>query len=170
MSWIALVYSRPLIGGSLANAATQYPKLFTWHVFVEHPYLLPCVVCAVLAIIGAGLGYIFIKEVWVLKAPQNVVGASPTAYHRYPQTLPSKRKDANPSSSAPRLHGDADSDEAEPAGVMALLAIPAIRALTISGFAMSFLSLAFDVVFTLFCYTPIDAGGLGLEVSAETRL
>lgn len=63
---------------------------------------------------------------------------------------------------------DADSDESKPAGVIALLSIPAIRALTISGFALSFLSLAFDVVFTLFCYTPVDAGGLGFEVSTET--
>lgn len=52
---------------------------------------------------------------------------------------------------------------------MELLSIPAIRALTISGFALTFLSLAFDVVFTLFCYTPIDAGGLGLEVSVDTK-
>lgn len=52
---------------------------------------------------------------------------------------------------------------------MVLLSIPAIRALTISGFALSFLSLAFDVVFTLFCYTPVDAGGLGLEVSVESE-
>ena len=87
------------------------------------------------------------------------------------QTLPSKRKHACASthaSSASASHTDPHSEEAEPASVKALLSIPAIRALTISGFALSFLSLAFDVVFTLFCYTPVDAGGLGLEVSVDS--
>lgn len=88
-----------------------------------------------------------------------------------PQTLPSKRKDAGrhaPPASA--SHTDTDSDEAKPGSVIELLSIPAIRALTISGFALSFLSLAFDVVFTLFCYTPVDAGGLGLEVGCRVQV
>lgn len=42
----------------------------------------------------------------------------------------------------------------------ALLAVPALQALTLSGFALSFLGSGFRVVFTLFCYTPVDKGGL----------
>jgi hypothetical protein len=83
-------------------------------------------------------------------------------YLRCLQTLPSKQKRACAGTHA-------SSASAEPASVKALLSIPAIRALTISGFALTFLSLAFDVVFTLFCYTPVDAGGLGLEVSVYYR-
>ena len=80
------------------------------------------------------------------------------------QTLPSKRKDVHASQT------ETGPDEAEPASVTELLSMPAMRALTISGFALSFLSLAFDVVFTLFCYTPIGAGGLGLEVSCRVQV
>ena len=84
------------------------------------------------------------------------------------QTLPSKRKAVHARKHASSDLGgqtETNSEEAEPASMMQLLSIPSIRALTISGFISSFLILAFDVVFTLFCYTPVDAGGLGLEVS-----
>jgi hypothetical protein len=45
-----------------------------------------------------------------------------------------------------------------------LLAIPVIRALTLSGFALDFISSAFNVVFVLFAYTAVEAGGLGFTV------
>ncbi|KAF8551949.1 MFS general substrate transporter [Imleria badia] len=140
LSWPVGCVIGPLIGGTLANAATRYPQYFAWQVFEKHPYLPPCIVSAACALIGAGLGYALIKE-----------------------TLPSKRKDVHSGTQASQM--ETDPDEAEPASVMELLSIPAIRALTISGFALSFLSLAFDVVFTLFCYTPVGAGGLGLDPS-----
>ena len=49
-------------------------------------------------------------------------------------------------------------------GMSTLLAIPVVRALAISSLALSFLSGAFDVVFVLFCYSPINTGGLGFSV------
>ncbi|KAG9308879.1 major facilitator superfamily domain-containing protein [Chiua virens] len=143
LSWPTGTIIGPLIGGMLANAATRYPRYFSWPIFVKHPYLPPCIVSAACALLGASLGYMLIKE-----------------------TLPSKRKDGHSGArtlSAAESHNNADSSYAENTSVMALLSIPAIRALTISGFALSFLNLSFDVVFTLFCYTPLDAGGLGLE-------
>lgn len=45
-----------------------------------------------------------------------------------------------------------------------LFAIPIISALCLSGCALCFIATAFDAVFVLFCYTPIDAGGLSFEV------
>lgn len=88
------------------------------------------------------------------------------------QTLPSKRENTRADTHAPpvsRLDTDTSSEGDEFTSVGALLSVPAIRALTISGFALSFLSLAFDVVFTLSCYTPVDSGGLGLEVSVKSK-
>ncbi|KAF8551948.1 MFS general substrate transporter [Imleria badia] len=140
LSWQVGCVIGPLIGGTLANAATRYPQYFAWRVFEEYPYLPPCIVSAACALVGAGLGYTLIKE-----------------------TLPSKRKHAHSGTHASQT--ETVPGEAEPASVMELLSIPAIRALTISGFALSSLSLAFDVVFTLFCYTPVGAGGLGLDPS-----
>lgn len=46
----------------------------------------------------------------------------------------------------------------------ALLRLPVIRALCFSGCALSFVGSAFDVVFVLFCYSPIQMGGLSFSV------
>ena len=46
-----------------------------------------------------------------------------------------------------------------------LISLPIIRALAMSGFALSFLGTAFDVVFVLFCYSPVHNGGLSFSVS-----
>ncbi|KAN0074592.1 Major facilitator superfamily domain containing protein [Tylopilus felleus] len=145
LSWQVGTIIGPLIGGSLANAVTRYPQYISWNIFVKHPYLPPCLVSAACALVGAGLGYTLIQE-----------------------TLPSKRKYAYAGKRASSALGsdiETESEENKPASVSELLSIPAIRALTISGFVLSFLILAFDVVFTLFCYTPVNAGGLGLKPS-----
>jgi hypothetical protein len=45
-----------------------------------------------------------------------------------------------------------------------LLSIAIIRALCLSGMALAFLNTGFDVVFVLFCYSPVRLGGLALDV------
>ncbi|KAJ7349215.1 major facilitator superfamily domain-containing protein, partial [Mycena albidolilacea] len=79
------------------------------------------------------------------------------SYTYLQETLPSKRRgsfvDANANPQQPRL------------GAMDLLSIPMIRALTLSGFLLSFVGTAFDVVLVLFCYTPIERGGLSFSVT-----
>lgn len=45
-----------------------------------------------------------------------------------------------------------------------LMALPAIWALVTSGFALSLIGTAFDVVFVLFCYSSIESGGLSFSV------
>jgi len=44
-----------------------------------------------------------------------------------------------------------------------LLAFPSIRALCTSGLALSFICTSFEVVFVLFCYSPIQKGGLAFS-------
>jgi MFS family permease len=46
-----------------------------------------------------------------------------------------------------------------------LLSIPIIRSLSISAFALNFIGTAWDVLFVLFCYTPIKSGGLSFSPS-----
>ncbi|KAJ7470281.1 major facilitator superfamily domain-containing protein [Mycena latifolia] len=46
-----------------------------------------------------------------------------------------------------------------------LLSIPMIRVLTASALCLAFTGTAFDVVFVLFCYTPIQRGGLSFTVN-----
>ena len=58
---------------------------------------------------------------------------------------------------------------AAPLSARQLFAIPFLRSLIISGFALSFVSTAFDAVFVLFAYTPVEVGGLGFSVRIESR-
>ncbi|KAJ4467452.1 major facilitator superfamily domain-containing protein [Lentinula edodes] len=55
--------------------------------------------------------------------------------------------------------------EAKPLSTKELLANQMIRCLCTSACFLSFVTTAFDVVFVLFCYTPIQKGGLGLQTS-----
>ncbi|KAJ3862759.1 major facilitator superfamily domain-containing protein [Lentinula novae-zelandiae] len=57
------------------------------------------------------------------------------------------------------------SAEAKPLSTKELLANQMIRCLCTSACFLSFVTTAFDVVFVLFCYTPIQKGGLGLQTS-----
>ena len=58
---------------------------------------------------------------------------------------------------------------AAPLSARELFAIPFLRSLIISGFALSFISAAFDAVFVLFAYTPIEVGGLAFSVRIGSR-
>ncbi|KAL0578152.1 hypothetical protein V5O48_003857 [Marasmius crinis-equi] len=130
----------PLLGGSLSNPAAKYPKYFANSVFEFHPYLLPCLVAGSLSLLGVILAQVCLEE-----------------------TLPSKRP--------PSIHkvdtsegGQADSSPGA-LGVKDLFSISSIRALSLSSFALSFNATAFDVLFVVFCYSPIRSGGLGFSAS-----
>ncbi|KAK7049264.1 hypothetical protein VNI00_005865 [Paramarasmius palmivorus] len=129
----------PLLGGSLSNPAAKYPRLFADTIFNYHPYLLPCAVASALSLCGVLLCYTCLKE-----------------------TLPSKqlpeKSDLSPAS-------DIKDGDLPKLGVKELLSIPFIRALSLSSLALSFNGTAFDVVFVLFCYSPIKNGGLGFSAS-----
>jgi hypothetical protein len=51
-----------------------------------------------------------------------------------------------------------------------LISVPNIRALSLSGAGLSFTYTAFDVLFVLFCYSPIESGGLALSVGPYLTL
>lgn len=58
------ILMRPLIGGSLANPAEQYPRIFGSFSFLKHyPYFLPCFFSGFLALITALVAYLFLREV-----------------------------------------------------------------------------------------------------------
>ncbi|KAJ7136766.1 major facilitator superfamily domain-containing protein [Mycena epipterygia] len=50
-------------------------------------------------------------------------------------------------------------------GMFELLAMPNIRAVSASSSALAFLDVGFSVGFILFCYTPVETGGLGFSVT-----
>ncbi|KAJ7043197.1 major facilitator superfamily domain-containing protein [Mycena alexandri] len=126
----------PLLGGLLSNLDTRYPAYFGFEIIKAHPYFAPGVVSACIAFLGLVFVYFFLDE-----------------------TLPSKRKRCG-QETAP-FHSGAS----RPPTFVELLAIPVIRALTLSGFALNFISTAFDVVFVLFCYTAVESGGLAFTAT-----
>lgn len=53
----------------------------------------------------------------------------------------------------------------KPPSLGSLLALPVIRALFTSQLMLGFLAAAFNTVFVLLAYTPIEDGGLSMNVS-----
>ncbi|KAF8840974.1 MFS general substrate transporter [Paxillus ammoniavirescens] len=138
----------PLIGGSFSHPASKYPELFGLEFWRDYPYFLPCLISATIAIIGVLLGYAFFEE-----------------------TLPSKRKQSNEKCLSPAtdntqsMHPPPSSAPEKSMGARQLLALPIMSALSMSGFALSFIATSFDVVFVLFCYSPVQSGGLAFSAS-----
>ncbi|KAF9228644.1 MFS general substrate transporter [Gyrodon lividus] len=138
----------PLIGGSFSHPASKYPEVFHHEFWKDYPYFLPCLIAATIAIIGVLLGYAFFEE-----------------------TLPSKRKQSNekclsPASDSPQsMDLPAGLAPEKPMGMRQLLTLPIMSALSMSGFALSFLATSFDAVFVLFCYSPVQSGGLAFSAS-----
>ncbi|KAF7972102.1 hypothetical protein HWV62_18924 [Athelia sp. TMB] len=136
----------PILGGTFSHPAQKFSWL-NWAFLRTFPYFLPCFISA--------LGTVF---------------ATLIGYHLLEETLPSKRRPAlvrmsstGSSDTLCELPKDLKSDK--PLSSSELLANPIIYALSTSGFALSFLGSAFDVLYVLVCYTEIANGGLGLSVS-----
>ncbi|KAG1882948.1 major facilitator superfamily domain-containing protein [Suillus subluteus] len=135
----------PLIGGTFSHPASKYPEILGFQFLKDYPYFLPCFIAFVIAMIGIFLGFIFLEE-----------------------TLPSKRnakKSCSPNSNNGDRATTVPALPEKPISVSKLLSIPIISALALSGFMLSYLATSFDVVFVLFCYSPIESGGLAFSAS-----
>lgn len=78
-------------------------------------------------------------------------------YFLLKETLPSKRHN--------RHYSDGSEKPVHSASIQYLWSIPVVRALCISGCFLAFINCAFDVIFVLFCYTPIEKGGLSFSAA-----
>ena len=135
---------RPLIGGSLSNAADKYPELFgRWELIKTHPYFLPSFVAAAVAALGSIGGFFCLKEVrmWSTSSPQSLLGClnNQLLTLLWYQTLPSKRHEkveARPQSQCDTIAPEKPHPEVS---IKYLLSIPVIRALCLSGSFLSFM-------------------------------
>jgi MFS family permease len=125
----------PLIGGTFSSPANAFPNLFNHDFFRSYPYFLPGCIASVICLTGAIFGYVFLEE-----------------------TLPSKRRGYLKSITE-------EHQKSAPYTFRMLISVPIIRALCLSGAGLSFTYTAFDVLFVLFCYSPIESGGLALSAS-----
>ncbi|GJE90858.1 MFS general substrate transporter [Phanerochaete sordida] len=131
----------PLIGGTFANPADKWPQWFGNEFWRSYPYLLPAVMAASLAMCGAVFGFFALEE-----------------------THPSKRRARADSLASSPIDGYQEKPQ-QPASIGSLLSNPLIRALSFSGGALSFTNTAFDVIFVLYCYTPIRTGGIAFTAA-----
>ncbi|KAI5122039.1 hypothetical protein M0805_006024 [Coniferiporia weirii] len=144
LCWPLGVVIGPLIGGTFSDAARKYPEWFGTTLFRTFPYLLPCLVVATLAIISVCVGYFLLQETLSTKGRM-------------------KKEFSISFGVAEHMDHSLDGEPGPHAGT--LLRLPVMRSICISGCALSFVGTAFDVVFVLFCYCPVQSGGLSFSVS-----
>ncbi|EIM90192.1 MFS general substrate transporter [Stereum hirsutum FP-91666 SS1] len=147
LTWPAGAIIGPLLGGALSNPAAKFPSLANNEFLRMYPYFLPGFVAATVSVTGVVFGYLFLQE--TLPSKRQKSEKSPSLFEETP---------ASPATTT------ADCSKAEPPCVRTLLSIPTIRVMSTSGLFLAFASTAFDVTFVLFCYTPIQLGGLAFTV------
>lgn len=159
---LKLYYYRPLLGGALSNPAEKIPRLFNNALFVVFPYLLPCSVVAGMTFATVLIGFKCLKEVCTKPDHQTSFNID-----FFAKTLPRKVRIQKEYSISYGITEHCDRIDADENGTTArqLLQQPVMRSLCASGCALSFVGTAFDVVFVLFCYSPIETGGLSFSVS-----
>ncbi|GAW06287.1 MFS general substrate transporter [Lentinula edodes] len=136
----------PLIGGSFSSPASQF-SIFRQTIFDRHPYFLPCFVAGLLSIVGFTLAYFCLGETLSTK-------------RRF-----SAEKDYDHMSCTSKQNTDCHDDIPVSPSARELLSFPIIRALSLSGFALEANGTSFGVLYVLFCYSPIQSGGLAFPPS-----
>ncbi|KAF8324456.1 major facilitator superfamily domain-containing protein [Cantharellus anzutake] len=176
----------PIIGGNLSNPAERYPELFgRFQLLKDYPYFLPCIISSGITVLSLLLCLFFVDETLprILEARKakkdSLLSPSPSmstyGSTSNTPTFGSRSHSPTPSNSEtlvedisepptpvsesfPSQIGD---NKKETMSLSEILSYPTVRSIMVSSFMLSFVSMAFDVVFVLFSYTSIDLGGLG---------
>ncbi|TBU33708.1 MFS general substrate transporter [Dichomitus squalens] len=145
----------PLIGGTFAEPAKQWPDLFTNPFWTQYPYVLPCLISAAISIAASLLSVFALKETLPTKSPNTAtVQASRTDEELEPLVV-------EPTAD---IIIEVEEIDFEPLGVRQLLSIPVLLAVFTSSAALGFAGSCFNSVFVLMAYSPINQGGLALSV------
>ncbi|GJJ08256.1 hypothetical protein Clacol_002466 [Clathrus columnatus] len=145
----------PLIGGTFSHPDIHWPQYFDNEWFRQHPYFLPCFIASSLAFISASFGMRFLEET------HPYMRASRRQHQQQQQQhITSEKSSKEPQAIIPKIATSTRSAPPSTANIKKLLSNPLIRALCLSGGCLAFLASAFDVVYVLFCFSPIASGGL----------
>ncbi|KZO92165.1 MFS general substrate transporter [Calocera viscosa TUFC12733] len=135
----------PSIGGTLSRPFEQFPGAFTAPFWREHPYFLPCLASA--GITGLSMfTSLFLRETLPSKpcpGPQATYG-----------TLSARAEEGAEEVAA---------DSEPPPTAWQILRSPGLPTVLPTAFLMMLTTQAWDVVFPLFAYTSVRAGGLSLS-------
>ncbi|KAF9056710.1 major facilitator superfamily domain-containing protein [Rhodocollybia butyracea] len=148
LAWPIGSITGPIIGGMLSNPADTYGSFFQNSIFSRHPYFLPGLVSGVLALLCVLFAYFYLEEV------SSFVQRRPSLMCKSAIISLSELSPLN------ELSSDAPQPEFT---LIETFSIPIIRVLAISVFSLNMNGVAFDFLFVLFCYTPIENGGLSFS-------
>nr|A0A286LF01.1 RecName: Full=Major facilitator-type transporter psiT2; AltName: Full=Psilocybin biosynthesis cluster transporter 2 [Psilocybe cyanescens]ASU62249.1 putative transporter [Psilocybe cyanescens] len=158
----------PLIGGTLEHAATKYPNVFGYDFLRKYPYFLPSFVPCCLAVVGVTFGYFFLQETLpsIVRAKKRLERQKSTSsISSRTSTLYGATDDHNrDASESTALSPEEAEDEidSKPQSIKALIVDPSMRAIMGSGTFLMFLYTSSDVLFSLYCFTAVEDGGVGL--------
>ncbi|KAG8943142.1 hypothetical protein FRC03_002645 [Tulasnella sp. 419] len=151
------------IGGLLSHPAERYPTIFgEIGILKSRPYFLPCFVSASITASSVLFALIFLEESLPSKVEEkrrqkalSIDSGASTP------TLTSARSTIKGYGSIPTSLDEPAPPEPAPApSLTSLIRDYNVRAVLISTFLLNFICGSYDVVFTLFSYTPVSLGGL----------
>ncbi|EJD52612.1 member of major facilitator superfamily multidrug-resistance, DHA1 sub-family [Auricularia subglabra TFB-10046 SS5] len=149
LTWSVGSFVAPLIGGFLARPVDAFPGLFgNIKLFIDYPYLLPCLAGGSISLVGVVLGIFFLQE--TLQSKRKV-------------TVAPEDKDESESPVTPETPVMPMSMCEPEMSLAHIMKLPRIRTVLINCCYLSFTTVAIEAIFVLYLYTPVGSGGLGLN-------
>ncbi|EST09080.1 Major facilitator superfamily [Kalmanozyma brasiliensis GHG001] len=184
LTWTVGSFIGPLLGGYLSRPAEQYPGVFgegSWAGFgglwVEYPFLLPCLVSAGLTLGSITLGAVALDETLPSKVEQK----------RIEQQQKKRRSQQADDDDASHSNGygaventtttettstttnHAQTEPPTPPTIFSILSIAQIQKVLLSYGLLALISVALDAVLVLYLFEPAALGGVGFT-SSETGI
>ncbi|KZV80868.1 MFS general substrate transporter [Exidia glandulosa HHB12029] len=150
LTWSIGSVLAPIIGGFLARPVDNFPGLFGgFQLFMDFPYLLPCLAGASISLCGVVLGIFFLKE---------------TLHSKRKVSMEDKETEAEPASPESPETPVVPMSLVEPEmSIAQILKLPRVRAVLLNLSFLSLTTVSIEAIFVLYLYTPVPAGGLGFN-------
>lgn len=143
-------FHRPFLGGVLSKPHDRWPHLFSSQLWIEYPYLLPCVASALFSALVFVVTLLFLKEVSVAMATTDEL----LTLHFQTVVKRPRAREAIELEEFQKYPADV------PLPMRALLTWPIL--LSVTNYALlSFIDISFRATQPLFYSMPIELGGLG---------
>lgn len=158
LPWMLGTLVGPLVGGSLSRPVDRFPEIFGRSKLLQiYPYLLPCAVPAIFALVAWLVAYFCFKESVSTTTPLWTLTKGRLLRQSY-------AKPFSPSRNALAVCEVANSEgvTSKPLPLCALLT-PKVLTVTTSYVTMTLLYMGFSSVLPVFYSTPIELGGLSLD-------
>ncbi|KAG2147025.1 major facilitator superfamily domain-containing protein [Suillus cothurnatus] len=158
LPWMLGTLVGPLVGGSLSRPVDRFPEIFGRSKLLKiYPYLLPCAVPAIFALVAWLVTYCRFKESVPMRAPLWGLIKGRLLRHSHAKPLP-------PSRNALAISEVANPEEVPPKPLpLCALLTSKVLTVTASYVTMALFYMAFSSVLPVFYSTPIELGGLSLD-------